>query len=626
MVTRMLPMMALCAVAHLTLTACDAGCPPGTSACAGGPCIRLNTVEHCGACGRACAEDEICGWGDRCECPGATTRCDGECVFVRADVRHCGRCGASCGTAEICDNATCACANGYARCLGTCIDVLSDPLNCGGCDVSCSPTQTCSFGTCGCEAGLSACGSDCIDLDSDVAHCGACDSACGAGQECASATCRCLAGALCGSVCRDVRTDPGHCGGCGRACALAGSVCEDSRCIPQFAWADSMEGTRHSWTLPGTAVAIAPDGDVIAAWTHSTSAIWTRVGVVVTRYSSTGDLRWRRTFDRPASMVSRVAVDGARVAIGVDGATTWSGAGEVIVLDHDTGADIFLRDYGDGILDLAFEGDGSLLVAGAFSGTITLGTETFTAGSLGDRFVARLDADGAPTFAMRFAGPGPCVVATEPSGDFYLACRSVRFGSTTAAAAKFLMGRFGPDGALRWTAHLDYDTYGVAAWPEGVAVFGRVSSGTNAVAGLELRSSAGNTFLVGIDAATGLAQWGGLILGSLPRNDIAGGLVHHEGRLYLSTNAAGRAVTFPDGTRLAEADAYVAAVDVADGSVAWAVAWNVSRTGALIEPQDIAASSSTMAVVGWFDESYDFGGPAPVETAGSSMLVVAYDL
>jgi hypothetical protein len=64
------------------------------------------SVEHCGACGHACAANEICSAG-RCTCsasPGILS-CDGVCVDSLKSIEHCGACEHAC--AEVCTAGVC---------------------------------------------------------------------------------------------------------------------------------------------------------------------------------------------------------------------------------------------------------------------------------------------------------------------------------------------------------------------------------------------------------------------------------------------------------------------------------------------------------------------------------------
>jgi hypothetical protein len=65
------------------------------------------SMQHCGACGRACGPDETCT-NSRCQCAEPLVLCAVGCVDVRSDARNCGTCGRVCGTGLVCSNGLCA--------------------------------------------------------------------------------------------------------------------------------------------------------------------------------------------------------------------------------------------------------------------------------------------------------------------------------------------------------------------------------------------------------------------------------------------------------------------------------------------------------------------------------------
>jgi hypothetical protein len=75
--------------------------------------------------------------------------CDGVCVRVGADPMHCGACGVACAADEVCSAGVCemTCPPGTAMCSGGCVDLTSDPDHCGACGVAC-PTGICVDSTC----------------------------------------------------------------------------------------------------------------------------------------------------------------------------------------------------------------------------------------------------------------------------------------------------------------------------------------------------------------------------------------------------------------------------------------------------------------------------------------------
>lgn len=81
-------------------------------------------------------------------CPADTIYCDGTCHM--ASRIHCGVCGNACGEAEVCVDGGCQpCGPGTTFCGEVCIDEASDPSHCGGCDRACSAGEGCVGGVCG---------------------------------------------------------------------------------------------------------------------------------------------------------------------------------------------------------------------------------------------------------------------------------------------------------------------------------------------------------------------------------------------------------------------------------------------------------------------------------------------
>jgi len=123
----------------------DSPCPAGETLC-GTECVDLSSdVDHCGACGNACEEDEVCFDGScDSECGGGLTNCSGSCVDTDSDEHHCGRCDNECPTppnAEpVCEGGEC----GY-ECLPGWSDINGRPED--GCEEECeftSPDEQCN--------------------------------------------------------------------------------------------------------------------------------------------------------------------------------------------------------------------------------------------------------------------------------------------------------------------------------------------------------------------------------------------------------------------------------------------------------------------------------------------------
>ncbi|MBX3181189.1 MAG: hypothetical protein KIT72_15080 [Polyangiaceae bacterium] len=205
----------------------DCGTPTAPNADDGCETDVNAAVDHCGACGRACAGgshvqarrceaglcDPTCVRGrGSCSSPAAPTADDGCETDVDTNVSHCGGCNRPCddtnATARACSAGVCApsCASGFGDCSSPTPDngcetpTSGDPDNCGGCNIVCSSTQVdareCTAGSCTpkCNEGYLDCNrataNDGCEADAtSAATCGACNVSCGAGQACTAGAC-----------------------------------------------------------------------------------------------------------------------------------------------------------------------------------------------------------------------------------------------------------------------------------------------------------------------------------------------------------------------------------------------------------------------------------------------------
>jgi hypothetical protein len=246
--------------------ACAGSCAAGFGDCDGDAAngCEVTTTDnpaHCGGCGMACAArphtTSSCAEGAcRYACAAGFVDCDGDAangceVEVATSVDHCGACGRACSRtngAPTCAAGVCAiaCAAGFGNCDGDAAngcetDTASNALNCGACRTTCSfpgASARCDRGVCvrtTCGAGLGDCdgmtANGCEStLATDAANCGACGNRCVLAN--AAAVCRaggcavgtCNAGfADCDGVAANgcevaLGSDPLHCGACPVAC------------------------------------------------------------------------------------------------------------------------------------------------------------------------------------------------------------------------------------------------------------------------------------------------------------------------------------------------------------------------------------------------------------------------
>jgi hypothetical protein len=192
---------------------CEYSCESGFGDCdsddANGCEQSLDTLMHCGMCGRSCGANASCSAGS-CTCNTGYGDCnmslaDGCETDLTTDVAHCGMCGRSCGANASCSAGSCTCASGYGDCNMSLADGCETPLdtlmNCGACGMSCSranATATCSTGTCqiaSCNMGYDNCDGDdsngCeTNLNTDPNNCGMCGNSCPMGQTCSGGMCQ----------------------------------------------------------------------------------------------------------------------------------------------------------------------------------------------------------------------------------------------------------------------------------------------------------------------------------------------------------------------------------------------------------------------------------------------------
>ncbi|APR79106.1 BNR repeat domain protein [Minicystis rosea] len=224
-------------------------CGTGTTDC-DGACVDTSLdPKNCGACGKACAEGELCSVGTcGVVCLGGTTQCGDACKDTAIDTANCGACGHACPAGNACVGGECqsaGCTPGQTLCTvgdkQTCTRLNTDRQNCGGCGFVCPEGDVCSRGQCGssCIGKTSTlCGDGCVDTASDNLNCGACGNACPAGQVCTKGACAATCAVndeTCGSgttaYCASTHDDPQNCGACGAVCP-AGQLCSNGTCAP----------------------------------------------------------------------------------------------------------------------------------------------------------------------------------------------------------------------------------------------------------------------------------------------------------------------------------------------------------------------------------------------------------
>ena len=149
-----------------TVVLADGGvCAAERKLCGNACVLRGDPTYGCGAlscapCGFAngesfCRLDGQCALG---ACDSAHNNCDGQasngCESTAAtDPVHCGRCGSACANGEVCSLGTCAlsCAGALKKCGNACVDTTSDAAHCGNCNAACT-APTAGTGAVACVA------------------------------------------------------------------------------------------------------------------------------------------------------------------------------------------------------------------------------------------------------------------------------------------------------------------------------------------------------------------------------------------------------------------------------------------------------------------------------------------
>lgn len=83
-------------------------------------------------------------------CPLYSELCDGECLPTHVDPKNCGACGKACAEGEVCSSGQCTgeCLPGLAECNRACVDLQNDSANCGECGTACAAGKGCVDGRC----------------------------------------------------------------------------------------------------------------------------------------------------------------------------------------------------------------------------------------------------------------------------------------------------------------------------------------------------------------------------------------------------------------------------------------------------------------------------------------------
>jgi hypothetical protein len=186
--------------------------------------------------------------------------CDDDCVDLSSSPQHCGACGEACEDGEVCAARSCSseCPSELTDCTGACVDLQTNPSHCGGCDSPCAPGGGCIDGGCTgtCSPEMTSCGGDCVDTASDRDHCGRCFASCDATHTCDQAACV----DACSNGTQDGFETDVDCGGPACPPCSEGSTCANPSDCETFACSDATCTYPSSCASVKTGVPSAPSG------------------------------------------------------------------------------------------------------------------------------------------------------------------------------------------------------------------------------------------------------------------------------------------------------------------------------------------------------------------------------
>jgi hypothetical protein len=355
-----------------------------------------------------------------------------------------------------------------------------------------------------------------------------------------------------------------------------------------------------------------------------------------------GTPRWSRAIGGLATELARdVVVDaGGRVAVVgyFEGAVDFGGGVRIEAKKIDAFVSTFAADGtpawtihfgGDGedvAHAVAFDPAGNLVIAGLFTGTMSIGEIQLQATGSDDAFIAKLDAQGKPLWAWALGGPDSDAahdVAVDTDGTIYVTGSfkgKLPIGGQTTLQSKgnedvFLL-ELGPDGKVVWSRQFGnrYRDFGQRVAVDGAGNVIVLAEFTDDVSfGGETLVSHGNRDL----ALAKLTSRGEHVwsrhFGS-PFNEYGLGLaVDPAGNIGL-TGSFDNEIDFGGGKLVSagESDVFVARL-APDGAHLWSKRFGANREDI---GHGIAADRfGNLAVTGWFWGEIDFGG-GPVRAEG----------
>ena len=477
---------------------CVAGtcvCPGGATYC-GTRCVNTMTdINNCGRCANACDLTASCVAG-MCQCSTGRTLCGSRCVDAQTDATNCGMCGRACRSDQVCTTGACQCRTGQMDCGGRCVDVTSDATNCGMCGRACAAgttqTATCARSTCGtvCMDGLGDCDMNAANgcetnLRTSATSCGVCGRACPGGGVCTNGACpgedwaRAVGSAIgdefgVAAAATAATGDVYLVGDYDASLTLAGMNLTVSGISDAFVAAFDAVGTPR-WIRRiggasedhGQGIAVDRMGNVYVVTTVTGSADLgggapvaggTSGALAVSSFTPAGTLRWSRragnSIDTDGLGVTTDAAGNVYVTGRFTGSVDFGGgaldAGTVgtagVIVSYDNAGTFRWALHAPGgrasFWDVGFDASGNGVIAGTFSGSVTVSGMALSAAGSYDILTVGVTTTGTRRWARAWGSTGDEYafrVAVDTTGEAYLSGRflspSIAFGTDTLTNA-----------------------------------------------------------------------------------------------------------------------------------------------------------------------------------------------
>lgn len=444
------------------------------------------------------------------EGPCLQPKCAGKCVDTKTNRYHCGGCGIVCNDSSVCQAGKCVCAAGRVACDGICTNVQTDIQHCGACNKNCSAGQTCQDGSCLCATGRSSCDGVCVDTNTNKQHCGACGQSCKTDESCQNGTCTPLSWAQkagsnasfpeAGNGIAIAKDGSIYITGYFRGTATFGSTTLTSKGNQDafvaklnpsgaFIWAKGFGGTADD---RGIDVLLSPN-DFVYVVAHIAGAVTLgsqtitpqgNSAALLVSWNPNGTFVSAKPFDSTSEFTVRgtASDDSGVVLVGEFSGTTTQGP---TTLTAKGTRDCFLLKVGwSGQLTwarqlggngseeycskIAVRKNGDLAISGYFKGTMTIGSQNYTATGDFDGFLTYMTAQGNISWTKLLSGAPKDVapkgigasVQFDANGDIVWSGRftgSVTLGTTVMKSESLLdtfVSRWEPNGTMRWVRHI----------------------------------------------------------------------------------------------------------------------------------------------------------------------------